>query len=65
MIASFVGPATVGVENSTGTAGTAYEGPIFSGLVVCFDYQAVDSAPRELSFTGTVIDGSRMRPRSM
>jgi subtilisin family serine protease len=51
-------PVTVGVENGAGTSASTYNGPIFSGLIVCFDYEGVNAEPRELSFEATVVGGN-------
>jgi subtilisin family serine protease len=48
-----IGYLTTGVENRTGTAATDFQGAITDGLMVCFDYQGPNTAPRQLSFSAT------------
>ena len=55
-IEAIFGPFVSGVENSTGTAGTAYEGPFPTGLIVCMDYDGPNNDPRPLLFSATVAD---------
>ncbi len=56
-----LGYITSGVENRTGTVGTEYMGAYSDGLLVCYDYLAPDSSPRELSFSATVKTMARGR----